>query len=41
MAWLLASSFIHFPQEGEGPGAEEVILLHLAPCTGGAVESCC
>lgn len=41
MASLLASSFLCFPQEREGPGVEEVVLLHLAPCTGGVLESCC
>lgn len=34
MAWFLASPFLHFPQEREGPGAEEVVLLHLAPLLG-------
>lgn len=34
MSWFLASSFLHFPQEREGPGAEEVALLHLAACAG-------
>lgn len=41
MAWFLAFSFLYFPQEGEGPGVEEVVLLNLAPCTGGMLGSCC
>lgn len=41
MAWFPASSFLCFPQEREGPGVEEVVLLHLAPCTGGVLGSCC
>lgn len=40
MAWFLASSFLCFPQEREGPGVEEVILLYLAPCAGDVLENC-
>lgn len=36
-----ASSFLHFPQEREGPGVEEAELLCLAACAGGVLESCC
>lgn len=34
MVWFLASSFLHFLQEREGPGVEQAVLLHLAAVLG-------
>lgn len=34
MVWFLASAFLHFPQEREGPGVEEAALLHPVPVQG-------